>query len=414
MGGPLDQIIPENISSSFSIPKLDYPQPKTDRYWMLEALRASLSGSGVSNPNPAVGCIIVDENGNEISRGATQAFPGLHAERVAFQKIQNTNQLKNATAYVTLEPCSHSGNQPPCVDLFLNSPINRIFIARLDPNPRVNGQGVSKLKEAGKQVQVGLYHAEASAWNFSFFAQQKLKRPVMILKWAQTLDGQLSDDSGQSQWITSPAARAYVHWLRQRYDSILVGAKTILADLPRLSVRDCTPSHPRDPLLLIFDPHGICLDATQEIQKNLKATTFNNNRPCIYLTTELAWKHNPHSWLFKESHITVLTRPDPDSLLLNLMPLLQQKEISEVLGRPLQSILVEGGAKTLKSFLLLEYADLIHAFLAPVITGGKWNRISLELPLKTAKRWELISSFSLGPDTVIEMASPNLFSSLPP
>ena len=278
-GGPLNQIL-SSTHSGFTTPILNQPADTIDRFWMLEAFTESLNGVGLTNPNPAVGCVIVDQFGKEVSRGCTEAYPGRHAEAVAFQKVADLKRLENASLYVTLEPCSHQGKQPPCVNFLLNSKIKHIFIARKDSNPLVNGKGIRKLQRAGKEVHIGLFGAEVTAWNFPFFAEQALKRPVIILKWAQTLDGQLADDTDQSQWISGPQARAYTHWLRQKYDVVLVGAKTFLRDTPRLTVRDCALPHHRSPLPIVFDPKGLCLSK--------KITQLDPRRKWLLITTPKA------------------------------------------------------------------------------------------------------------------------------
>jgi diaminohydroxyphosphoribosylaminopyrimidine deaminase/5-amino-6-(5-phosphoribosylamino)uracil reductase len=398
---------------SFGGPQRSLTFPKgTDRYWMLEALRESLQGIGITNPNPAVGCIIVDSAGNEISRGATRTYGREHAERVAFQKAQEClpeglpERLKTATIYVTLEPCSHQGHQPPCVDLLTSSPIQRVVIARLDPNPLVAGQGVKKLLAAGKEVEVGLFADEASAWNFTFFAQQVLKRPTIVLKWAQTLDGQLADDASHSQWITGAEARAYTHWLRQRYDAILVGAATVLADLPRLDVRDCPPPHQHNPLPIILDPRGICLGVSRSVQRELGTRTFGPpERRVIYITTRTALRKNPASWLTKMKNVIVLQIPGKQPIN-EVTQLFAGPEIADVLGHPLQSVLVEGGPRTLTSFIEANAADLLHVFIAPILTGGHKHRIQTERLLKKAQKFSLISTTQLGNDVVLEMVSP--------
>src|SRR6185369_5094681 len=138
-------------------------QVASDERWMFRALQLAGTSVGISSPNPAVGCVIVGKNGEVLGEGSTQAYRGLHAERVAFQKVKNQDLLEGATIYVTLEPCCHHGNQPPCVDLILHSKVTRVVIARGDPDSRVNGRGIQQLRESGKEVQIGLLSHECTA-----------------------------------------------------------------------------------------------------------------------------------------------------------------------------------------------------------------------------------------------------------
>jgi diaminohydroxyphosphoribosylaminopyrimidine deaminase/5-amino-6-(5-phosphoribosylamino)uracil reductase len=404
-GGPLTQIM--NLHPGFNLPVT--ASNGSSQFWMLEAFKESLKGIGISNPNPAVGCVLVDSNGNEISRGHTHAYRGIHAERDAFQKVAQRSRLKNATAYVTLEPCSHKGHQDPCMDLILNSEIHKVVIARKDPNPIVNGQAIDRLSSAGKEVEIGLFSNEVTAWNFPFFSTFQLKRPLVALKWAQTLDGQLADDSGNSKWISGSASRAYTHWLRQRYDLILVGAQTALKDFPQLDVRDCIPPIQSQPLPVIFDPSGICFNADESVQDLLLQKTFAPHRKTIVVTTQNTLNQFPHSWLEKQGHIILLSIQGIKSVH-ELVEVLSGPEVEQALGHPLQSIFVEGGPKTLTSFLNEGYADLIHLFTAPIFTGGKLNRIQTQKELKSAFRFHPMVNLPLCQDSLTELVSENLLS----
>lgn len=391
-GGPLEPT--SSLSNS-----------QTDLFWMTEALRTAQKGIGISSPNPAVGCILLSKTGVELARGSTQAFGGHHAEKEAFdlfnKKFSEQNLLQDGTVYVTLEPCSHYGKQPPCVDLLVSSPLKRIVIAQKDPNPKVAGEGIRRLLAAGKEVEVGLLSREASAWNFSFLAQIFLQRPVISLKWAQTIDGQLADDSQKSKWITGPEARAYTHWLRQKSDCILVGAQTFLADQPELTARDCQFVQAQ-PLPLILDPKGRLLQTQPRLSsdRTLVWISFEENRP-LFEKSPMAQLPN---WvpLFIPSH------SDWIPTLIEACA----KELPHYLGHPLQSIFVEGGAQTHSLFLNSGYADLIHCFISPQITGGTQGHIQTKRLLNNSHRFEWIAQNRLGADGVIEMVSPELKAAL--
>ncbi len=428
-GGLLHQAISKEIpgASSISVP---ISAPGSDRFWMLEAIRESMSGIGITHPNPAVGCILVDSQGHEISRGATQAYKGHHAERVAFERVTRSESLAGATAYVTLEPCTHQGHQPACVDLFFTptgSQIQRIVIASADPHPQVNGEGIRRLRSAGKKVEIGVLGPEATAWNFPFFASQKLKRPAVILKWAQTLDGQMADDLGQSQWISGLISRSYSHWLRQHYDAILVGAKTMLSDLPKLNARDCARPHQGKPLPILFDPHGLCLQADETVQATLKEKTFLKDQPSVFVTHETLLRKYGPAWIGDLEKVLIVPlkskltsnrprserspgrspNPNPE-MIPELISLLSTERFTSQLGRPLQSLMVEGGPSTHTAFLKANYADLLTLFIAPILTGGKQNRIALHESLQKDRRFHTASSSRLGPDLLMEMVSQEL------
>lgn len=401
-GGPLFALplVKEEGDQTHFVPP--HFEKNSDEAWMLEALIESLKGIGITNPNPSVGCILVNQEGHEISRGFTQAFGGYHAERVAFKNVRDPRQLEGATAYVTLEPCSHYGKQPPCVELFLSSPIQRIVIATMDAHPEVNGKGIKMLQEAGKRVDVGTLAHESQAWNFPFHAQLKLHRPMFALKWAQTMDGQLADDSNTSQWITGIQARSYTHWLRQKYDAILIGGASAVMDFPQLSARNCTNQIHAQPIPIIFDPKGKCLGINEIGKAKLKQNLFTDQRKIILFISESVLLSNPSHWLKNHPHILILPLTG-SNLISEAVNRLREGEIEAFIGKPLQSVMVEGGAKTLSSFLKAGYADLLHVFIAPKITGGQSNRIQTKKLLADCFNYTVQSSFSLASDTVIEL-----------
>jgi diaminohydroxyphosphoribosylaminopyrimidine deaminase/5-amino-6-(5-phosphoribosylamino)uracil reductase len=191
------------------------------------ALMESMEGVGRASPNPAVGAVLV-RDGRLLSKGATLAYGDRHAERVALDAVSDRQLLRGASCYVTLEPCAGTGKQPPCTDALLAAGIRRIVVGALDPHPKAAGQGLKALAQAGITVETNVLGGECRAFLFPFLAYQQLQRPVVIGKWAQTLDGHLADDHGHSQWISGKKARAYTHWLRQKYDAILVGVGTAM------------------------------------------------------------------------------------------------------------------------------------------------------------------------------------------
>ena len=204
----------------------------------LEFMNAALSlaprNLGDTWPNPSVGCVIV-KDGVIVGRGWTGSGGRPHAETEALARA--SANAKGATAYVSLEPCSHHGKTPPCAEALIAAGIARVVSATTDPDPRVSGQGYAKLRAAGITVDEGVQKAEADALNAGFFLKIRAKRPLFCLKTATTLDGRIALANGQSQWITGENARRAAHALRARYDAILVGSGTALADDPMLTCR---------------------------------------------------------------------------------------------------------------------------------------------------------------------------------
>jgi diaminohydroxyphosphoribosylaminopyrimidine deaminase/5-amino-6-(5-phosphoribosylamino)uracil reductase len=244
----------------------------------------------------------------------------------------------------------------------------RVVVGRKDSDPKVLGKGIDRMIASGKTVEVGLYSEEVTAWNLPFFATRGRSRPFVAAKWAQTLDGQLADDSGTSQWISGPASRSYTHWLRQRYDAILIGANTFLSDQPQLNVRSCAFPIQHQPMKLIWDPKRLISPAITE-----------------------------------SSNMTTLSEPNVSSLLETL-----QSEFEKKQGRPFQSLFVEGGPGVLSSFMEAGVVDAIHVFVCPKITGGERHRIHTQRLLQSSIQFRTLSQARLGDDILIEMISPEL------
>ncbi|MFQ5706241.1 MAG: bifunctional diaminohydroxyphosphoribosylaminopyrimidine deaminase/5-amino-6-(5-phosphoribosylamino)uracil reductase RibD, partial [bacterium] len=206
----------------------------TDEAFIEKTLELAEKGRGLVSPNPMVGAVIVKNNGI-IAEGFHQRFGGEHAEVVACNKARES--VKGATLYVNLEPCSHYGKQPPCVERIVQQGIERVVIGTRDPNPIVDGSGIRFLQEHGVQVQAGVLENRCEHLNEAYFKYVKSGLPLTTLKIAQTLDGRIATKTGASKWITSEPARRYAHQLRSQNDAILVGIGTVLSDDPQLTVR---------------------------------------------------------------------------------------------------------------------------------------------------------------------------------
>lgn len=205
-----------------------------DASHMHAALQLAARGLGNTWPNPAVGCVLV-QNGTVVGRGWTQPGGRPHAETQALDRAGAL--ARGATAYVTLEPCSHHGRTPPCCDALIRAGVARVVVALRDPDARVNGRGLARLRAAGITVEEGLLGMAAAAQNAGFIRRITQGLPLLTLKLASTLDGRIATNTGESRWITGPAARRAVHALRARHDAVLVGSGTVLADDPDLTCR---------------------------------------------------------------------------------------------------------------------------------------------------------------------------------
>ncbi|NDG83647.1 MAG: bifunctional diaminohydroxyphosphoribosylaminopyrimidine deaminase/5-amino-6-(5-phosphoribosylamino)uracil reductase RibD [Proteobacteria bacterium] len=347
LGGRIERALAATVAPSFAT--------GTDDYWMEQALLESMNGVGITAPNPAVGCVLV-ENDREISRGHTQEYRKEHAERMAFENRDRGADLSRATAYVTLEPCSHQGHQPPCVDLLLQSPVPRIVIATRDPDPRVNGEGIRRLQEAGKDVILGVLENECRAWHFPFLRSRATGRPVWIAKWAETPAGFLADASGNSKWISNESSRAYTHWLRQKYDAIVVGAGTFLADHPKLTVRDCALPHQRHPERWVFDPKGRLFNLPKErvpgapLFRPDSLTGFK-----IAVCESVLKKHRtppPADW------VAIPVEPESPDFWSAFCEGVRAAPRTI----PLQSVMVEGGASLLRGLFSEGLVEGVHCF----------------------------------------------------
>lgn len=219
---------------------------------MVLALSHAQLAIGVSDPNPRVGCVLLDAAGRFIAIGHTQAAGQAHAEIMAIRQAQTRGlPLRGATALVTLEPCSHHGRTPPCCDALIEAGVARVIVAVKDPNPLVAGQGLARLQAAGIKTELGLMAREAEELNIGFFSRMRRQRPFVRMKIATTLDGRTALPDGQSQWITGPDARRDGHLWRKRAGAVLTGIGTVRDDNPRMDVRLVETA--RQPLRVVVD-----------------------------------------------------------------------------------------------------------------------------------------------------------------
>ncbi|MBI4038586.1 bifunctional diaminohydroxyphosphoribosylaminopyrimidine deaminase/5-amino-6-(5-phosphoribosylamino)uracil reductase RibD [Candidatus Daviesbacteria bacterium] len=316
-----------------------------DELFLKLALNLAKKGLGWTNPNPMVGAVLV-KNGQIIGTGFHKKAGLDHAEIAAIKSAKT--DVKDATLYVNLEPCSHFGKTPPCADEIIRNKIKKVICSTLDPNPQVRNQGVIKLRQARIEVSIGLLNKEARRLNEAFFTFHERKRPFVAIKFASSLDGKIATPTGNSKWITNEKARTFARKLRGQYQSVLVGINTILKDNPNLGVK--TKSN-KDPLRIILDSN-LKIPLNSDVLRDhnvLIATTTKANKKSV---ESLEQKGIPLI-TFKEKHIPIR----------KLLRILWQKEII--------SILVEGGGKVLGSFLDNRSIDKIYAFYAPILLGGE-------------------------------------------
>lgn len=227
------------------------PTPEDDLRWMAEAIELGQSVRAITSPNPWVGAVLVPVGEDPVSLGATSPPGGPHAEAVALELAGSSG--RGATVYTTLEPCSHHGRTPPCADALIAAGVGRVVVGVADPDPNVAGRGIERLRQAGIPVDVGVGADAVAASLAPYLKHRRTGQPWVVCKLAVTLDGRTAAPDGTSKWITGPLARADVHRLRAESDAILVGAGTVRADDPSLTVRDVEG---RDPLRIVLSGGG--------------------------------------------------------------------------------------------------------------------------------------------------------------
>lgn len=322
-----------------------------DEQFMRRALQLAARGQGRVEPNPMVGCVIV-RGGRVIGEGHHRRFGGAHAEVEALRRCGSPPH--GAVAYVTLEPCCHHGKTPPCTDALATAGIRRVIAATRDPNPLVAGRGIARLRQRGIQVDVGLLAAAAAALNAPYFKLTRERRPWVILKWAQSLDGKIATRTGDSRWISDDACRAHAHRVRGRVDAILVGVGTVLRDDPLLTCRGTRAR--RVAVRAVLDTSLRTPMRSQLVRTAHTAATWIFCGPTASERRAAAL----------EKAGCVLHRVRQTSRGLSL------KGVLRLLGRhAMTNVLVEGGGMLLGSFLDQRLADEFHVYLAPLLIGGE-------------------------------------------
>lgn len=323
-----------------------------DRAMMGEAIAVAASVRSQTSPNPWVGCVIVPGDDHPAALGATQPPGGLHAEAMALELAGAT--AAGAVVYVTLEPCSHHGRTPPCVDALIAAGVRRVVVGVVDPDPQVAGAGIERLKSAGIEVTVGVRADEIAEQLAAYLKHRTTGRPWVVLKLAASLDGRTAAVDGTSQWITGPLARADAHRLRAESDAVLVGAGTVRADDPSLTVRAVDG---RDPLRVVLG----------QIPDDARV------------------------------HPALALSGDPAGVL------------DQLGSRGIVQVLIEGGAGVAHDFHQAGLVDRYVLYLAPVLFGGDDGRPvfagSGAATIGDVWRGRVVSVARLGPDLRIELVA---------
>jgi len=324
---------------------------------MLRCIELGKNGLGTTYPNPMVGSVIIYED-SIIGEGFTSPYGGNHAEVNAIKSVADKSLLKEATLYVSLEPCSHYGKTPPCADLIVESKIPNVVIGCKDPHKKVAGKGIQKLQDAGCEVEVGILEEECRKHHKRFLTFHEKKRPYIILKWAESADGfiapdkNLREDNPEPFWITTKKSRQLVHKWRAEEHAILVGTNTVLEDNPKLNVRDWEGK----------SPIRIILDKDLKISNN--SHVLDGSTPTMILTS-----------------LAQTSKKNVEYIKVNFEKSIEEEIYRVLFEKNITSLIVEGGAQTLQSFIDSNLWDEARVFTgnitfdkglkAPTFSGRK-------------------------------------------
>lgn len=365
-----------------------------DKIYMKRAVELAAQGAGFTAPNPLVGAVLVSpaisgDDSKIIGEGFHEKFGSSHAEVNAFLDAESHgNPTCGATLYVTLEPCSHMGKTPPCVNEVIRRGIKRVVIGMIDPNPLVSGSGIKVLEENGIEVTVGVLEEECRRLNEPFIKYITTGLPYLLLKIAMTLDGKIATYVGDSKWISCEDSRNYVHQMRGRYTAIMVGSGTIKTDNPELTAR----------IRGAHQPIRIVVDSRSSIPLEAKVFSVTPEARTILVTSNLA---------DKEKILTLERR----GVIVLEAELTQNKQISltklmrQLGGLGIDSILLEGGGELNSSALSSHLVDRVEFFIAPKIVGGRDAKTPVEgigvTKMEDAYRLTEMESRKIGSDLLI-------------
>ncbi|MEJ5317256.1 MAG: bifunctional diaminohydroxyphosphoribosylaminopyrimidine deaminase/5-amino-6-(5-phosphoribosylamino)uracil reductase RibD [Tenuifilum sp.] len=323
------------------------------RKYMARCLELALGGQGNVAPNPMVGAVIVHNN-QIIGEGFHAMYGQAHAEVNAINSVQNKELLKESTLYVSLEPCSHYGKTPPCTDRIVEYEIPRVVIATTDPNPKVAGRGIEILRQNSKEVIVGVLENEAIELNRRFITFHTKNRPYVILKWAQTMDGFIDkkrepNEPVGSNWITNELARSLVHRWRSEEQAVLVGTNTVEKDNPQLNVRNWSG---RSPIRVVID---------RKLRLPLNSNVFDGSQPTLLVTG------NNSSALARKTEFSGID--NLEIITIDFVKGVEAQILKELAEREILSVIIEGGAMLLNSFIQKNLWDEARMFVGNKFFG---------------------------------------------
>lgn len=322
---------------------------------MQQAIDLAKNAEGYTSPNPLVGCVVVNE-GTVVGSGWHRFAGAAHAETVALEAAGAKS--KDATLYVNLEPCSHYGRTPPCVEAIIEAGVKHVVYAISDPNPVATG-GAAQLETAGIKTTRGVLQQQAQQLNRFYYHHHVHAEPFVVAKFAASLDGRIATRSGHSQWITSAASRQRAHGLRQSVDAIAIGVQSVIDDNPQLTVR-LDQEHndkPKHPLRIVLDSKGRIPPTSRLLSKELAAGT-------IVVTTDAITPKRATQIQHLGAEVLMLNQDDQQRVDINHL-------LSELGSRGIQSLMVEGGAEVLGAFFDTQNVNEVWAFIAPMVIGGE-------------------------------------------
>ncbi len=352
---------------------------RSHKAYMAQALKLAAKAKGMTSPNPLVGALVV-KRGQIVGRGFHKKAGTEHAEVLALNEAQE--RAKNATLYVTLEPCSHWGRTPPCTDKIIQAGIREIIIGTKDPNPKVNG--AQELKAHGLKFKMGILEDEINKINETYNTYMKHNRPFVLLKVATTLDGKIATKSGESKYISGPASRRKVHEMRSIVDAVIVGSRTVHKDDPQLTTR----------LVKGKNPFRVVVDSKCSVPLNSKM--FKEPGSAIIATTTNAPLQKIEAARQKGIEVIVGKPKDGKVDIKHMLSELANKEITHVM--------VEGGAQLNGAFLAARLVDKMMVFLAPDVLGEGISSVGDLGITKLNKAIKLtnIQTEKLGKDILVE------------
>ncbi len=355
---PSNPTDPDPVAEAARAPVAVGPQgPPADERHLLRALELAARGRGTTSPNPMVGCVLV-QGDDVVGEGWHVHAGGPHAEAVALTAAGD--RTRGATAYVTLEPCAHHGRTPPCADALIAAGVARVVVASPDPDPRVAGAGVARLRAAGVQVDEGVLQGDADALNVAYLTHRRLGRPWVRYKTAMTLDGKIATRTGRSRWITGPLARALVHTWRHQADAVAVGITTLLQDDPALTTRlEGADAPGRTPRKVVFDGVARTPPTARLFEPGPDGAAA---RVCLVVGPDAP-----------AARLDALVERGAQVLRVGARQ--GRPDVSEALralaGEGVVELLLEGGGTLAWSFLAAGAIDRVGWFVAPKLVGGR-------------------------------------------